>query len=240
MSENGFPSPGQRLYLIVADPGRAFHGLAESRWAWVLPVLIVSLLMVAPPQLMPELYLERQEQALDRMIDGGLLNEEQAFEARQRFEESGERSAGTIATQMSLGVVMQFILRYILTAAILLAGLRFVMEGGARFATVLNVVAFSSVPAALREIIRTPLMLSEGSLDIYFSPAALTGTSTLSGYTLSLIDLFDLWILALLILGLASIGNISRGRAAGLVIPLWIVFCLLKIGIKATPFGAGL
>ena len=241
MSENGFPHPVQRLVMVISDPVGALRGLDVDKIAWIVPVLLVSLLMVLPPQLMPKLYLERQIEAMEKMIDSGLLTEEQAFDARQKYADStDERGIGTIALQMSLGIVSQFVLRYLLTAALLLAGLRFVMEGKAHFATVLNVVAFSSVPAGLRELIRIPLMMAEGSLDIFFSPAALTGTASMSGYALNLLDLFDLWIIALLIVGVATIGNGSRARAAGLVIPLWVVFSLLKIGIKASPFGAAL
>ena len=82
--------------------------------------------------------------------------------------------------------------------------------------------------------------LYAGHLDIYFGPAALTGTQNLGGYALGMLDFFDIWILGLTTVGLAATAGISRARAAGLVFPLWFVVCLAKLGIKASPFGAGL
>jgi hypothetical protein len=75
-------------------------------------------------------------------------------------------------------------------------------------------------------------------LDVYFSPAVLTGTQGLGGFALNLLDLFDLWILALIILGVSTVTGMSRGRAAGLVLPLWGFYSLAKFGLKASPLGS--
>ncbi len=113
------------------------------------------------------------------------------------------------------------------------------MERRLRYPAVLATLSFAALPALVRELVRTPLQYSKGSLDVYFGPAALVGhTETLGAYALSLIDLFDAWILGLLIVGLADVAQISRSRAAMLVLPLWLVLALLKLGIKATPLGA--
>jgi hypothetical protein len=235
------PDALRRMLLVITQPTAAFRGLATSRLAWLLPALLVALLTVISPQLMPDLLMERQEAMIEDLIDRQLLSEEQAMDARQRLtDQVGDRTTGKVLLQMLLGVVSQVVLRYILPAALLLAGVRFVMEGRAGFSAVLGAVAYSAVPAGIREIIRTPLQLAEGTLDIHFGPAALTGTHTLGGYALGLLDFFDLWIVVLLIVGIATVGPLSRGRAAGLVLPLWILFCLAKIALKASPFGAGL
>jgi hypothetical protein len=233
--------PLRRMLLVITQPTAAFQGLESARLAWLLPAVLVALLTVISPQLMPDLLMERQESMIEDLIDRQLLNEEQAMDARQRLEEQmGNRTAGKVLLQMLLGVVSQVVLRYILPAALLLAGVRFVMEGRASFSAILGALAYSAVPAGIREIIRTPLQLAEGTLDIHFGPAALTGTHSVSGYALGLLDFFDLWIVVLLIIGIATVGPISRGRAAGLVLPLWILFSAAKIALKASPFGAGL
>lgn len=233
--------PLQRLLLVITQPSAAFRGLKGDRISWLLPVLVVSLLMTGSPQLLHSLYMEKQEAVMEELVDRGVLSEEQAHEARQKVSDSsGDRGAGTVLLQMLLGMATQLVFRYVLPAALLLAGVRFVMEGHARFGVVLSVMGFASVPAAIREILRTPLQMAEGSLDVYFGPAALSGTHTVGGYALSMLDLFDAWILALLVLGISTVGPISRARAAGLVIPLWLIYSLAKIGLKASPFGAAL
>ncbi|MCK4303641.1 MAG: YIP1 family protein [Candidatus Eisenbacteria sp.] len=237
-----WPMALRRLSLVVTQPTTAFRGLGNDRTSWLLPALLVSLLAAVSPILMSTLHVEKQMAAVEQMVDRGIITEEMAAEIQQKTaERASNRALGPTLFQVLLGVLSHLAFRYLLPAALLLAGVRFVMEGRATFPAVLSVVAFSSVPAGIRELVRTPLQLAEGTLEIQFSPALLAGGSqNLGAYALNLLDFFDIWILALLILGLAAVGPISRGRAAGLVLPLWLIYSLAKIGLKASPFGAAL
>ncbi len=239
---DGAPTLLKRMLLVLTRPAAAFVGLEQDRFGWLLPAALVSLIMILPAQtvLYPQ-HLAQQREVMQRYVERGVLTEEQAHAVNERVAEQGAgRAAVKVVLQSVLGLVIQIALRYLLPAALLLAGCTFVMEARTRYAGVLAAVAYSSLPAALREIVRTPLRLSKGDLEVFFSPAVLTGTQSVGGYALDLLDLFDLWILALLIVGLATVTGISRGRAAGLVLPLWGILSLLKIGLKASPLGAGL
>jgi hypothetical protein len=232
----------RRVALVFTRPSAAFAGLAESRTEWLVPAVLVSLLVVIPGQtVLRPLYLEKQQTVLENYVERGVLTEEQAHEAQRRVQDqtSGRSAVGAIL-QGVLGLVLQVGLRYALPAALLTAGAAFIMEARARYTGVLGAVAFASVPAGLREIVRTPLQLARGSLDVYFSPAVLTGTKGLGGFALNIFDLFDLWILGLLVIALALVTGTTRARSAGLVLPLWGVYSLLKFGLKASPLGAGL
>jgi len=237
---DGRPGPLQRMALVFTRPTEAFRDLQPDRWSWLIPALIVSLLMSLAPQFVHDLHYERQQQALESLIERGIVNEDQAQEARQRIaDDAAERGVGPITQQVLLGIVSSIAFRFILPAALLLAGLRFVLERRTRFPAVLATLSYAALPAGLRAILRTPLQYAKGSLDVYFSPAAAVGhTRSLGAYALSMFDLFDLWVLALLIVGLAQVGGVSRGRAAGLVLPLWLALVLLRLGLRATPFGA--
>lgn len=238
--EAGLPmTVTQRFGLIFSQPSVAFRGLRESRWVWLWPALVIALCMVIAPQFVSDLQAEKQIRAVDELVDRGLVQEEGADELRQRIREGAEDTGIAKAVLWStVGTVYKIAFRFLLPAAVLLLGVRFVMAGRARYSEVLAALSFASLPAALREIVRTPLQMSKGDLDVSFGPAMLTGTDTVSGYALGLIDLFDLWILYLLVIGLAEVGPLSRGRAATLVVPLWIVFSLFKLGMRASPFGS--
>lgn len=57
---------------------------------------------------------------------------------------------------------------------------------------------------------------------------------------LSSLDVFSLWMMALLIIGLVAIGGtrkITKGKTATLVIGLWAFLILLKVGAAAVGFG---
>ncbi len=229
----------QRFILIFMRPAVAFLGLRGDRWAWVWPALVVGLVLSAAPHFVSDLHFEKQMRALDDLEDRGLLVAEGAQEARARIIERQETTGtGRILTMTGIGVVSTVVLRFLLPGALFLLGLRFVMDSRAGYPAVLAVLAYSALPAAVRELARTPLQKAKGSLEVTFSPAVLAGTDGVGRYALAQLDLFDLWILALLIMGLARVGMISTARAAALVLPLWLVFTLVKIGLKASPFGA--
>lgn len=230
----------RRMALVFTRPTEAFRGLAAEPWAWVAPAALVCLLMTVAPQFVYHLHSERQQAALDALIDRGLLTEEQAQEARQRIADDAEnRGPAKIAQQVGLGLVGSLAIRFMLPAALLLAGLRFVHASQVRFPAVLGALSLAAMPAGLREIVQAPLQYAKGSLDVYFGPAALVGhTRTIGAQALGLLDVFDLWVLALLVVGLAEVGQVSRPRAAALVLPLWLVLALLRLGLKASPFGA--
>ncbi len=245
--ESGFagtdaPTAWERLWLLLRAPDHAFRGV-DRGISWLYPILVVSLLIAGAPHVLHRLHIDEQREGIGRLLDDGLLTEEQAQNAWTRLDEALEsRSAGKIAIQMLLAIATQFLIRFVFPAALLLIGVRFVMEGKARFVAVLGALGWASVPAGIRILIRTPFCALQGSLDIYFGPAALPGVDpdTVGGYALTLLDVFDIWILALLITGISSVGGLSRGRAAGLVLPLWLVYSLARIGMKSSPFGAAL
>ena len=47
------------------------------------------------------------------------------------------------------------------------------------------------------------------------------------------IDVFSLWTMALLILGLAAAARIGRGKTAAFVVGFWLLFVLGKAGVAA-------
>jgi hypothetical protein len=231
----------ERLILAVTHPGAAFSGLQHDRFAWILPLIVLTVLTWLPSQVptIRSLQIDRQQAQMERLLDSGLLSEDQSGEIVEKLDGLREIGLGQRALRFGLGSVSLLLFRIMLPAILLLVGVRFVMEGRAGFAALMNAVTFAAIPAGIREIIRLPLQLAKGSLDVYFSPAVLTGTDSVGGYALNQLDLFDLWVLALLIPAVATVGGISPRRAAGLVLPLWAVHTLLKIGYKATPFGIG-
>ena len=230
----------RRIPAVLTRPATAFTGFTPKDWSWILPAALVALLLVLPAQtVLRPLYLEKQQAVMDQLVEKGLLTEEKAHEvARAVEEQKANPKPVALIWQTLLGMVIQIALRLLLPAALLLAGAVFVMEARTTFAPMLAVMSYGSLPAGLREIVRAPLQLAKGSLDVYFSPAALTGTEGLGGFALNLLDLFDLWILALVILGVSSVTGMSRGRAAGLVLPLWGFYSLAKFGLKASPLGS--
>ena len=49
----------------------------------------------------------------------------------------------------------------------------------------------------------------------------------------SSIDLFSIWCAILLVIGYSVVGKVSRGKAAGAVIGLWVLWIAIKVGWAA-------
>jgi hypothetical protein len=223
-------------------PGRAFAGLERERFTWLLPALLVALATILPSQtLLRPLYLERQHALLDGYVARGVLTAEQAHEMAARLPAAdAATSAGALLPPLFTGIAVHLLLRTLLPALLLLGGAAFLFEARSRLTTMLGIVGFASLPAALRELLQIPWALARGDLTVSFSPALLIAEDSLGRYALGLLDLFDLWILALLMTALVQLTSLTAARAALLVLPLWLVYALMRLGLRASPFGGAL
>ncbi len=245
MSEFAVPStkpaaidPVNRIKRVLIAPATAFQGIAEDRFGWMIPFFIVSFALVCGSFFLPELYQARQMEMYDRLLEQDLVTEEQALEIQEVTEaDQHEPSLGETIFAVFMSIGAQFLLRYLIPAGILTIGTQYIMGGQISYRTMLSLLSFSVVPAGIRSLLLIPLQSSQNTLDIFFSPAIFTGTDSLIGFTLSLLDVFDVWILWLLVIGISTAANISRGRALSLVVPLWLLVCIFLIRFKATPLG---
>ncbi|MBD3235172.1 MAG: hypothetical protein GF330_00520 [Candidatus Eisenbacteria bacterium] len=229
----------ERIGGILLWPRRYGRSLVADRLSWLAPLMLLAVLTWLPsqPAALREMRIAREQAQVTRLIDRGVLSAEQGEAMVERLEAQREAPWSVRAGQLAIGALSLGVLRILFPALLLWAGVRFVMEGRARYLAVVSVLAHSAVPAGIRELVRAPLQRLTQTTEIEFSPAIWTGTDTLGGYALAQLDLFDIWILAVLVGTLAAVGGIGRARAAGLVLPLWAVYTLLKLAYRATPFG---
>ena len=98
--------------------------------------------------------------------------------------------------------------------------------------------AFSGLIQIPRELIRLPLMLAKGSVEVYTSPAAFAATDNRAViYGLQMFDLFDLYRLVVLAMGLAVVSALPVRRAAYPVLVIWLLFGLAGVGCALSPIG---
>jgi hypothetical protein len=50
---------------------------------------------------------------------------------------------------------------------------------------------------------------------------------------LSSIDLFSIWVLALLIIGFGIVSKLPRAQAIGIVVVFWLIYVIGKTGLSA-------
>ncbi|MCA9730245.1 MAG: hypothetical protein KC729_21350, partial [Candidatus Eisenbacteria bacterium] len=104
---------------------------------------------------------------------------------------------------------------------------------------VLGVFSLTGLVYAIREAVTIPLKLARQSLDIYTGPAALLSPDVGLIFKIAqMLDLFDLYRMFLVIVGLAVVGHVSTKRSAGVVLAFWGLWVVIQIGYYLSPLGA--
>jgi hypothetical protein len=94
------------------------------------------------------------------------------------------------------------------------------LGGRGSAATSMNIVAWSGLPFAVRDIVRIISMLSTGQMVATpglsgFAPGGESGISVFMGILLTLIDIYIIWNTALLAIGSRAATKVSSGKAFG-------------------------
>jgi hypothetical protein len=112
------------------------------------------------------------------------------------------------------------------------------MGGEAKFKKVFSVVAWSSLVGVLAGIIKTPLILSKGTLQGVTTSLAILLPTPEPGQSPSVLyqlltkfDVFTIWTIALYCIGLAVIYKFTTKKSATLVISLWIIWIIISVAL---------
>lgn len=230
----------KRLVGVLLAPTETFRKLAERpTWAVALIVLVAltaTVGTVANQKIDPDAQREQMRTMFEERqgLRGDELDEsvDQAMEMTERFGWIG-------------GVVAMFLI----TAIFLIAALFFLVGtnligGELGFVRSLATTVHGMMPHAVGQLIALPILLASGPLDpgvaqrgeflrsnlAFLAPedASVVVTGLLSG-----LDLFALWSVVLVAIGLSVVGRLSKGAAAALSIGWWAIGTSLRIAFLA-------
>jgi hypothetical protein len=231
-----------RLAGVFFSPGKAFADIAR-RPRWWIPVILIALLGTV------YLNIFTQRVGWESVIRPAIerLPNSQTMTAQQREQTItnlarvykylgyGGSAVGTLFYVFIVAVLLMFIFDTMMSASI---GLKRMM----------GIVAYGFLPMVLQTILsivvlllkdpeefnlQNPLMFNVGAYLSPDSPAALRALG-------SSIDLFSLWIIVLLAIGVSSTARkMSFGKAlAGIALP-WALFVCLKTAAAAAGIQVG-
>jgi hypothetical protein len=127
---------------------------------------------------------------------------------------------------------------WLLLAALLHFGST-LLGGRGSMQSALNIVAWASLPFAVRDILRIIFMLSAGHAII--SPG-LSGFASASGFMTQLLtraDIFLIWQVILLMIGLSITDSLPRSKAVAGVLVVMLLVLLAQAGLGALTSGLG-
>jgi hypothetical protein len=214
------------------EPRRVFESL-RIRPTWLVPVIIVALLGMGFfyytfPYIMKE--------QVQNIRDNDRIPEEQK---ERIIERMGEAEHPPI-WQMAIAPAGTLI-SLVIVAAVLFFAFNVLMGGDAGFRRVLSVYCYSSLVAIPAMIVKFPLVMMKGNVNVQTSLALLLSPDDKGSFlysVLSSFDIFTLWQVILVSMGLGVMYKFSTKKAFTTVVILWVVWILAKSGLSSIFGGA--
>ena len=225
-----------RVTGILFEPVKTFEDIAR-RPTWILPMALIILVVLVMLALFAqhvgwERAIRQQAQTNQRLMQMSPDQRESAIQMQIRFSGVGSY----------VGVILGVPIVDLIWAGILLGIVKGMMAAQVRFKQVFSVVAWAGIPGLISTILTIIVMFLKNPDDfnlqnpLVFNPGALMDPLTTPKFLYSLatsLDLFMIWMLILIGLGLKAAGgrSLSTGGAMAAVFVPWIIWTLGKASL---------
>ncbi len=230
--DSGTPEPLPlltRCWLVLSEPTRAFASIAAHP-RWIGAALIVLAAGIVTTEVT---YPYMMEARRDVILQNDRITAAQAEEILGRIpggDALGPRLLAGAAAFIGQGIFL------FIVAGVLLFGGNFLLGGESDFRTVLAVTSHAWLATVVKSVVVVPLMLAKGSMSVATSLQILLPSERWMspvGVMLGATDIFSLWMLALVVIGLAAAYRFSRGKVAALVVAFYILATGVSAGLAA-------
>lgn len=216
-----------KVFNIFFEPRKVFESL-RARPTWLVPFIIVTLLVIASTYLTFPYIMKAQVERIEEM--------ENIPEARRNaIIEEMEQIRQPPAWQVAIIPVFSLFF-LVVFSAVLFFVFNVLMGGDSGFRNVLSVYSYSGLVMIPALIVKLPLIIMKESVNVQTSLALLPFAnpdnrflySVLSGF-----DIFSLWEVILISLGLGVVYKLSTTKAFTAVVILWVLLILVKSGLSS-------
>jgi hypothetical protein len=211
---------------VIVAPARAFEAVVRNPstlWQPLLAVALVNGLVVMA--FYDRLVIPEQQAAIEEQE----LSPEEAAQAEAMLE--GGAARGASYTLGFLGTP----LASVVTAAAIHVGAAFLLGGSGTFLASWAAVAYTLLIGIVEWLVKLPVMLAEGRLEVFFGPALLLEDHDPGRFLdafLGQLDLFTIWKAAVMAIGVAVVHRLKRrGPAFALVFGLWLLWALISAAL---------
>lgn len=228
-------SDPERLAGVLFSPGETFADIARKPTFLVPLILYLVLGYIGTFLVMPRMdwdavtaqQAEQMKKQRPNMTDSDV---EQAAKVG--------KAIGTVTAYVAplLGVLW-----YLIVAVVLFGAVR-LMGGQGTFKQAFSATLYAWVPLVLFSILLTIVIVARGNIDpmamataVKSNPAFLVDMKEqpVLFSLLSSFDVFTIWTIVLLIFGFSALSKLSWAKTAAIVVSLWIVMIMIKIGFAA-------
>jgi len=211
-----------KIINIFTDPGSVFRDLRRYP-TWLLPFSLVMLMSIVFTISTEDLILKYQKEAI---YNSTLIPEEQKDQIIEKYENKTPKRRHI--ESVIAGVVNVSVL-FVVAAGIFWIVGNFVLGGAASFKQLFCMYSWAGMITVLELIIKLPLSLAKGSLNVYTSLAVLMDpeqSKTILFQILNAFDIFTIWKIVLWGMGFGVIYNFSKGKSYAAVISLYILYLI--------------
>jgi len=220
----GFTGSLGRAIRVLFAPTRVFSEL-ERRPQWLVPVIICVLVAILSSIiLIPSVILPHQRELLE---ERGLT--EQQMEAARPWLEGGRTMIIAVITSVVGTPIVLLIV-----AGVLHLVCSLLLGGQSNFLRTFSVASFAWMVSLPESIVKVPLALASKSAEVQTSLGLLMARDQSAGFGyrfvqsfLSHIDVFSLWKVLLLALGISVMFKFTRQKSYYVAGGVWVVFILL-------------
>jgi hypothetical protein len=221
-----------RAWSMLRRPGRSFQEMAsEARATWLTPMLILTitgiLVVVAAG------YLKSRAAMMGEVS----LPPDWQFwtpEMQENYMRAQQATQGPVFLYVMpmVGSLTGLWVGWLLLAGLLHFGST-LLGGRGSMQSALNIVAWASLPFAIRDILRIVFMLSEGHA---IASPGLSGFASAPGFLAQLLtrlDIYLIWHIILLVIGFAAADGLPRAKAVMGVLVVVVLVLLAQAGLGA-------
>ena len=227
-----------RAWAMLFRPRRGFQEMAaESRSTWLTPMLLLSITAILVVVVAGFL---KSRAALMGEVQLPPDWEFWTPEMQDNFMRAQQATQGPVFLYIMpiIGSLTSLWVGWLLLAALLHFGST-LLGGRGSMQSALNVVAWASLPFAVRDILRIIFMLAAGHAIVSPGLSGFTSTPGFVAQLLTRLDIFLLWHVVLLVIGFALTDGLPRGKAVTgvLVVILLVLIAQAGLGALTSSFG---
>lgn len=221
-----------RAQTMLFRPRRGFEEMAsESRATWLTPMLILTVTAILVVVVAGYL---KSRAALTGEVQ---LPPDWQFwtpEMQENYMRAQQATQGPVFLYVMpiVGALTSLWVGWLLLAALLHFGST-LLGGRGSMQSALNIVAWASLPFAIRDILRIIFMLAAGHS---IASPGLSGFAPTTGFVsllLTRLDIFLLWQVVLLVIGFALTDGLPRSKAVTGVLVVVLLVILAQAGLGA-------
>ena len=214
-----------RMIRVFYAPAETFEAVqrGHSRMDWFIPVLLAALVTVGSQYMTLPVAQKMQAKAVAAATAGQDLTPEQIAQQREMMAKmSGVTSIGTLVA----APVMIFVMVFAFSGVLLLVG-RYALGGDVTYGQMLAVEGYAMVISILQNVVLTPIRQARESLMVTLGPGLFLDKEMLATYVGRLIngiDIFVVWQIVVIGIGLSILARASLGKTLGILFAIWALF----------------